>query len=283
MQKKRLYVDMDGTLAVFRNVQTIETLYEEGYFLNLEPIESVVQAIKKIVLDFPEIEVFILSSVLTDSQFALDEKNRWLDRYLPEVSIEHRIFPPCGQDKKDYIAGGVSENDYLLDDYTENLIRWEPPAKGIKLLNGINGTKGTWKSERISIEKNEAEIAYNVVNIMYGREHCYDVGPNYEGEYWALNDVYLTHDGFARFDMHIYDRALGYPSNFQISGKIQLGNIEKKVPAQIVNLDTYGIKHPIIKREWKAMETAIMQKLESAIVNDVENSNIISKRSKRIR
>lgn len=31
MPKKRLFVDMDGTLAVFRNVDTLETLYEKGY------------------------------------------------------------------------------------------------------------------------------------------------------------------------------------------------------------------------------------------------------------
>ena len=38
----RLFVDMDGTLAEFRSVDTLETLYEKGYFAELRPQETVV-------------------------------------------------------------------------------------------------------------------------------------------------------------------------------------------------------------------------------------------------
>ena len=47
----RLYVDMDGTLAEFKKVDTLEKLYEKGYFLNLEPHMNVVEAIRSIVTD----------------------------------------------------------------------------------------------------------------------------------------------------------------------------------------------------------------------------------------
>ena len=54
---------MDGTLAEFRKVDTLEKLYEKGYFLNLEPHMNVVDSIRSIVTDHSEIEVYILSSI----------------------------------------------------------------------------------------------------------------------------------------------------------------------------------------------------------------------------
>ena len=44
-EKQRLFVDMDGTLAVFRQVDELETLYEKGYFLNLAPQRNVLAEI----------------------------------------------------------------------------------------------------------------------------------------------------------------------------------------------------------------------------------------------
>ncbi|MEM5780313.1 MAG: hypothetical protein AAGU02_04105, partial [Lawsonibacter sp.] len=37
----RLFVDMDGTLAVFHPVAELDALYEPGYFAGLEPQEPV--------------------------------------------------------------------------------------------------------------------------------------------------------------------------------------------------------------------------------------------------
>ncbi|MBD5556851.1 MAG: hypothetical protein HDQ95_16300 [Roseburia sp.] len=176
-EKIRLFVDLDGTAAEFRVVDTLEVLYEEGYFLNLLPQQNVVDAIRHIIREHPEVEVNILSAVLTDSKYALSEKNAWIDRYLPEITPEHRIFPPCGADKKDFIEDGVGPTDFLLDDYSVNLQSWEPPARGIKLMNGINGTKGTWQSDKLSIMKDGAELAGNLMQIMTAGEHFEDIGP----------------------------------------------------------------------------------------------------------
>lgn len=148
-QTFRLFVDMDGTLAEFKPVDTLETLYEEGYFRSLKPQENVVEAVRSLHKEKNGIEVYILSSVLSDSPYALKEKNAWLDQYLPELDTEHRIFPACGQDKKDYIPGTPGKTDFLLDDYTKNLQLWDPPCVGIKLLNGINNTHGTWKGKKV--------------------------------------------------------------------------------------------------------------------------------------
>lgn len=165
-RRKRLFVDMDGTLAVFQKLDTLEALYEQGYFLSLPPIDNVLNAVKNIIANNPEIDVHILSAVLSDSKFALEEKNEWLDRHLPELPKENRIFTVCGEDKKEAIIGGVTENDYLLDDYTKNLTLWSPPGQGIKLLNGINHTKGTWRGDKLSYDVPSDLLARQISSIV---------------------------------------------------------------------------------------------------------------------
>lgn len=48
MEKQRLFVDMDGTLAVFTPVDTLETLYEKGYFLYFNAAHNVVNAVRQL-------------------------------------------------------------------------------------------------------------------------------------------------------------------------------------------------------------------------------------------
>jgi len=173
----RLLVDLDGTATEFKVVDTLETLYEEGYFRNLKPNENVVNAIKQIIYLHPEIEVYVMSSVLTDSKYALREKNEWIDEHLPQIDKEHRIFPPCGENKLDYVPGGFRETDHLLDDYTKNLALWEPPAKGIKLLNGINHTHESWQGNMLRYDRSPEELASRIVGIMKGQLFIRDEKP----------------------------------------------------------------------------------------------------------
>lgn len=160
----RLFVDMDGTLAVWHPTKKLEELYEEGYFKNLTPYWEVVEAIKKIASEQPDIEVFILSAYLTDSEYALNEKNEWLDKYLPEIDKQHRCFCPCGTDKSLAVPDGIKTTDTLLDDYTVNLKDWCPPGVGIKLLNGINDTHKTWQGDRVSRLQSADSIAEQILN-----------------------------------------------------------------------------------------------------------------------
>ena len=197
--KQRLFVDMDGTLAEFKPVDTLEVLYEKDYFLNLKPNENVLGAIKQLIAK-NDIDVYILSAYLSDSHYALDEKNAWLDKYLPELPQEKRLFVPCGTDKSIVVPGHIKHDDYLLDDYTKNLSEWEPPAKGIKLINGINHTNGTWQGDKIQFTHSPEEISSMISSVMKGEEHFYedkivtesvtkaDVPDNAEGEY----DIEIT-------------------------------------------------------------------------------------------
>lgn len=145
--KKRLFVDMDGTLAVWNHIDTSEELYEKGYYRNLSPMQEVINVVKSII-EAGEVDVYILSAYLTDSKYALEEKKAWLEVYLPEIKTDNHIFVKYGENKSAYIKDGISKNDYLLDDYTKNLIEWnQQDGTSIKLLNGINHTNKTWQGE----------------------------------------------------------------------------------------------------------------------------------------
>lgn len=192
-EKKRLFVDMDGTLAEFKVVDTLERLYEPHYFERLKPNESVVAAVKDIVNNHPEIDVYILSAVLSDSKYALYEKKNWIKEYLPEIPEEKCLFPPCGSDKKDFIPDGIRSDDFLLDDYSLNLNLWEPPARGIKLLNGINGNNGTWDKDCVSYLNNGEILSDKICSIINNDVRITETRPQDltdEGEFIErVNDI----------------------------------------------------------------------------------------------
>lgn len=150
MEKNRLFVDMDGTLAIFNNsIKNLDILYEEGYFRKLEPMHNVVHAIKQLATTSKNFEVYILSSCL-DSPHATKEKNEWIDKHLSEIPKERRVFCEYGKPKHEAIVGGITRDDILLDDYTKNLEEWKKQGgTGVKILNGINDTNKSWIGPRI--------------------------------------------------------------------------------------------------------------------------------------
>lgn len=166
----RLFVDMDGTLAKFQPIRVLEDLYEQGYFERLPPQQNVVDAVKCVCNSAPDTEVFILSSVLTDSAFAKKEKESWLNRYIPEIDAGHRIFLSCGDHKTLYAPGAIEKGDLLLDDYTRNLVDWKRAGgTGVKLLNGINHTHGSWCGARINCTYAPTHLANALLAIADGR------------------------------------------------------------------------------------------------------------------
>lgn len=186
-KKPRIFIDMEGTLSVFKKVESEEMLLEKGYFRNLEPQENVLEAVKKLIRD-DKIEVFILSPVLKSSLVCMTEKMDWLKEYLPELDKMHMIFYAAGTDKTELLPGGLRENDYLLDDYTQNLYDFLP-ARGIKLLNGINHTNGTWRGDRVSAGRTPTSIASKLENIVLNGGHVFDVYKEASPDDLKMNDI----------------------------------------------------------------------------------------------
>ena len=163
--KKRLFVDMDGVLCIFNKEASIEELTSAGYFSNLLPQESVKDAIT-LLLDEDNVEIFILSSVFQDDHSA-NEKADWLNSYgLEAIDESHRLFAPYGTSKSSYLEEtvGLKKDDFLLDDFSKNLHEWH--GTGIKLYNGINGTKGTWFGYSVHAKCSADIIANTLLGIM---------------------------------------------------------------------------------------------------------------------
>lgn len=189
-EKKRLFVDMDGTLTEWRNIgfdtpsseeinelsmreKLDKVLYCPGYFSSLKEHEHVVMAINKIVNENHDVEVYIMSCVLPDKNDVspIKQKNEWLDNYLPNIDTAHRIFVPDGEPKSKYVPNGVQKGDFLLDDYTKNLIEWESTGNGvgIKLLNQVNSSKGKWNGSKVANNGLSKFIARDILLIMDGQ------------------------------------------------------------------------------------------------------------------
>ena len=163
----KLFVDMDGTIATWdTELASSEILYQKGYF-NTRPImENMLEAVK-LLSDEKEIELFMLTSIFSDSVYTVEEKHEWLDTHLPHIPKENRIFAICGESKRKSVPFKVDKRCYLLDDYTKNLYDWSLEGKGIKVLNGINHTKGSWKGPVVEHSENPLRIASRIKEILY--------------------------------------------------------------------------------------------------------------------
>lgn len=173
--RKILCVDMDGTIVVWRGASSEEDLFQKGFFLNVGAYPSVLSAVKEIIKTRKDIEVYIVSAVLNDSKYAIDEKNQWLDMYLPEVNKAHRIFTLPHETKAEAVSKFADfKHDIiaLLDDYTLNLKEWVcHDGVGIKVMNGINGTNGTWCGAGVSVTSPDFDIANDIQWFIDREEH----------------------------------------------------------------------------------------------------------------
>lgn len=160
--KPLVLFDLDGTLCEFRLENQVyvdsqgnprswhfEDMYEQGYFAGLSPNTNVIDAVKMLIRN-DEIEVGILTAVLTDAPYAAYEKLEWLRRFIPELNPHNIVLVGCGTNKGEQI---INKNApvFLIDDYSKNLFNFEAASSletgqkiGIKIFNGINNTRGSW-------------------------------------------------------------------------------------------------------------------------------------------
>ena len=85
---------------------------------------------------------------MLDAPHIPKDKDVIIDKHLPFINRENRIYIPYDAKKTDYIQ--ITSCDYVLDDLTTNLVEVEESGgHGIKLLNGINANKRTWKGPAV--------------------------------------------------------------------------------------------------------------------------------------
>ncbi|MCQ2538616.1 MAG: hypothetical protein MJ124_09470 [Lachnospiraceae bacterium] len=140
-KKVNIYIDMDGVQAVYGFEDSLEDMYQPGYFRNRPSYENMIEVIKLLKED-PRYDVTVLSAVFPDGSNTAD-KQIWLkEQGLGDVAA---CFVPYGSVKADY--ADPERVNILIDDFSKNLFEWEDAGKnfyGIKFLNEGNGTNGTW-------------------------------------------------------------------------------------------------------------------------------------------
>jgi len=173
---KNLYVDMDGTLCKFyERALCVERCREPGFFRTLSPYENLVKALQ-ILRNTPvegkeNYRVFILSAVYDGN--AGEDKEYWVRRYVcQDIPI---LFTPVDVSKADFVRGlfggsQPTENDYLLDDYSKNLIEWtEAGGIAIKFGNELNcrGWNGyNFSGHTVYFDQSPEELAHDILCIM---------------------------------------------------------------------------------------------------------------------
>lgn len=80
-------------------VEQFEKLLEKGFFLSMEENQSVVAAVREIVSNRKDIEVYTLSATLAENPYAIEEKDAWLTAHIPELDTSHRLYSRCGSQK----------------------------------------------------------------------------------------------------------------------------------------------------------------------------------------
>ena len=142
---KRIFLDLDGTLARFNVRNALERFKtEKGFFTKLlayKNIESINEMAKVG-------NVYIISA--SPNEQADNDKMQWVQKYLPNIPIANIVFCRLGENKAEIIkqrTGVDIKGNILLDDYTHNLEQWESAGGvGIKRLTRCaDNSTGKWK------------------------------------------------------------------------------------------------------------------------------------------
>ena len=163
---RRLLIDMDGTVARFyEQAKCIEKMYEPGFFSGLYPYENMIEAVK-LLLKRDDLELYFLSSV--DGESARADKKNWINMQLG-------IDVPCmfcntDRSKADFVLetlGPITKTDYLLDDYSRNLLEWEEAGgTALKFINELNGrgwNGSNFNGNRIYYDESPEKIAHDLL------------------------------------------------------------------------------------------------------------------------
>lgn len=176
--RKKLFLDMDGTIAKFyEDADCLELMFMPGFFVNLRPYFNVVDGIRVFLRKYilrPE-DIFVVSAAdQTIFDQVVEEKRRWLRVNCGFVPEENCIFIAVGENKAEAVQkkiGEISKDFILLDDYNQHLHDWEKAGgTSVKLVNEINdrGSKGgsLWSGKRIRYDFTADRICEELIKII---------------------------------------------------------------------------------------------------------------------
>ncbi len=174
---KKVFFDMDGVLAEYRENCTENDLKKKGYFLTLRPEMNMVNALSRLALESDElgIQVCVLTKVYpTLFKHSVSEKLQWRDEYLPELFDSEFIMVNGEEEEKSEaisaITGSPIDSDcYLIDDYNYNLAEWaKNGGNAVKYVNSINDKNRSFVGNRILNTMTSDEIYSYILNMLSG-------------------------------------------------------------------------------------------------------------------
>ena len=158
---KKLFLDLDGTLAKFNVRNALERFDKEiGFFAKLNAYVGI-EIINELA---KQGNLFIISA--SPNTQADNDKMLWIKKYLPNLPINNITICRIGENKAKVIEEKYSitidKNCLLLDDYTKNLNEWENlGGTGVKRLTTVaDNSRGLWKGLTIKHLKEVAEILF---------------------------------------------------------------------------------------------------------------------------
>lgn len=175
----RIFLDMDGTLAEYRDCVALTQFGIKNYYGSLKAEENLIEGIRLLLKKYPDTEIHILSACPYPSEnekpehSAKAQKHKWLDENFPEIPFENRHLIYVGESKREAIPGGVRKTDVLIDDLSHNLKDYYNNGlggTGIKISNGQNGRNHTWKGPVIAYDSSPEQIAKNLEKIIFDQE-----------------------------------------------------------------------------------------------------------------
>lgn len=144
---KRIFIDMDGTIAKFNVPNALRRFAtEKGFFRRLGAYKGI-EHINELAKN--KEQVYILSA--SPNMYADLDKKNWLRRYLPNLQESQIIICRNGENKAKVIERKfntkITKDFFLLDDYTKNLTDWENAGgTGIKRITTVSdNSTGKWK------------------------------------------------------------------------------------------------------------------------------------------
>ena len=153
--KYHLIIDLDGTVAQWATAEkSFEELLQPGYFYQLMPEYKLIKGIEELLSFNHDFDGYVLSAYFTDTPYPLEDKKKWVSTWLQFVPKEKCIYVPYGENKAEFFEKEtgikIDKNCIMLEDYTPALNDFVAAGgTGIKFMNGINGTKGTWKGPKL--------------------------------------------------------------------------------------------------------------------------------------
>lgn len=133
--KTFLFFDMDGVLADFDGATNgvIETMFEEGFFRTLRPMEEDLNSIMGQLLE-EGYTIKILSKACVnkdDNRFLGQQWDKidWCAKYIPCIDSDDIIIQGADEKKGDILNAykrvyGDKRYFFLIDDYKPNLLNW---------------------------------------------------------------------------------------------------------------------------------------------------------------